>query len=131
MTIIYKKVGRRYREIGVFDDEALYYPHGAHLIIVKPGGSLTKFNIDPANSALLAAAQTMRDAMLEAMHKANRVRPVGADGYRRELAAKERKAWEAYKAIAGEKSSLILEGASLHDVIDAGIQALIEAVQKV
>ena len=77
MTIIYKKVGRRYREIGVFDNEALYYPHGAHLIIVKPsGGSLTRYNVDPAHAELLAAAETMREAMMQAMREAGKVRPL-------------------------------------------------------
>lgn len=33
METIYKKVGKRYREIGTSDDEQLYYAHGAHLII--------------------------------------------------------------------------------------------------
>lgn len=123
-TPIYKKVGRRYVEIGTYDDEQLHYPHGAHLVWSRPGGVLTRYSIEPADAALLAASQRMYDAMLEAMRNADRWEPDHA------LKAKEKKAWEAYKAIAGEQSALRLKGPSLHDVVQAGIDALIEAVKK-
>lgn len=58
------------------------------------------------------------------------LKPVGTsrpNGGRRELTAKEKKAWAAYVAIAGERSSLQLEGVSLHDVVDAGIAVLHKA----
>ena len=127
---IYKKVGRRYHEIGVFDDEMLHFPHGAHLVISHAGGGLTRYNIDPAHAELLAAAETMRKAMMDAILDADRRHLVGAGNRSRALTDRERKGWEAYKAIAGEPQSLYLEGASLHDAIDAGIRALIEAVKE-
>ena len=130
-TPIYKKVGRRYKEIGIFDDESLYYPHGAHLVWSRPGGgTITRCNVDPDNAALLAAAETMRKAMMDAILDADRRHLVGAGNRSRALTDRERKGWEAYKAIAGEPQSLYLEGASLHDAIDAGIRALIEAVKE-
>lgn len=125
-TAIYKKVGRRYREIGACEHEAFFYQHGAHLVICSPGVTLTRHNIDPDNAALLAAAETMRQAMLDAMREADRMRPVSTRP--QGLTTKERKAWEAYKAIAGEPKSLYLEGACLSDVIDAGINALVAAI---
>lgn len=124
---IYRKKGRRYVEVGWHDPEATYYPHGAHLVISKPGGSLTMYRIDPDHAALLAAAQTMREAMLTAIHKADAMRLKRMDG--RPLTKKELAGWEAYKAIAGEPQSLVLEGASLSDVIDAGIAALTNAIK--
>lgn len=129
-TAIYKKVGRRYEEIGVCDNEAFYYPHGAHLVVSAPGSTLTRYNIEPAHAALLAAAATMRKAMLDAIHGADRMKLVGVGNRQRELTAKEKKAWAAYVAIAGEPKSLYLEGASMHDAIDAGIKALTDAIQQ-
>ena len=123
-TPIFKKVGRRYVEIGAFDNEAMHYPHGVHLVWSRPGGVLTHYKIEPADAALLAAAERMREAMMEAMHKADRWVP------EQKLSGKDLEAWNAYKAIAGERSSLRLKGASMHDVVDAGIQALLLAVKK-
>ena len=45
------------------------------------------------------------------------------------LKGKRAKAWEAYKAIAGEESTLRIKGAAMSDVIDAGIKVLVEAVK--
>ena len=128
MTAIYKKKGRRYVEIGVYDEESLYYPHGATLVWARPGSRLTRYGIEPANAALLAAAEKVRDAMEDAMRKASVMKPTGID--RTPLTAKQKKAWAAYTAIAGDRSSLWLEGASLHDVVDAGIKTLIDAAAK-
>lgn len=125
---LYIKRGRRYAEVGWHDPQAHYYPHGAHLVISKPGGSLTMYGIEPDHAALLAAAQTMRAAMLDAMHKADAMRLRPTTG--RPLTAKERAGWEAYKAVAGEPRSLMLEGVSLSDVIDAGLAALTDAAKE-
>lgn len=129
MTTIYRKQGRRYVEVGWHDPQATYYPHGAHLVVSKPGSTLTLYRIDPDHATLLAAAQTMRAAMIEAIYKADRMRPA-VMGNRRPLTEKELAGWEAYKAIAGEPQSLALEGASLSDVIDAGIAVLVDAIKE-
>lgn len=126
---IYRKKGRRYIEVGWHDTEAHYYPHGAHLVVSKPGGGLTMYGIEPEHAALLAAAQTMREAVIKAIHDADRMRP-RATANRRPLTKKEQAGWEAYKAIAGEPQSLYLEGVSLSDAVDAGISALINAVKE-
>jgi hypothetical protein len=122
-TPIYKKVGRRYVEIGAYENEYLHYPHGAHLIWSRPGGVLTRYQIEPADAALLAAAQRMHDAMMDAMQKADRWEPD------EELKGKRAKAWEAYKSIAGEESTLRIKGASMQDVVQAGIDVLMEAAK--
>lgn len=120
---IYKKRGRRYVEIGVYENAYLYYPHGAHLVWSRPGGTLSLYCIEPADAALLAAAQRMRDSMSEAMQRADRIEPEG------KLTGRQLDAWNAYKAIAGEDSALRLKVPSMDEVIDAGIQALINAAK--
>lgn len=64
---IFRKVGRRYVEIGVYDDAAMHYPHGSHLVVSQPGGSLTYYRVEPDTAALLAASVPAREAMLDAM----------------------------------------------------------------
>jgi len=124
--VIYRKRGRRYIPVGIYDDAHLYYPTGATLVWCRPGGTLTRYGIEPAYAALIAASEPARDAMIEAMRKASYVKPEGMV----KLTKKEREAWKAYVAIAGERSSLTLAGASLHDIVDAGIDALRVAAAK-
>ena len=129
MTAIYKKVKNRYVEIGRYEDEHLsHYPHGVHLVLSMPGSRLTRFQIEPEIAGLLAAAEIARPAMMEAMRNANHYRPSGPQG--RPLTKREQKAWAAYKAIAGEESCIILQGASMHDIVDAGFQRLIEVARE-
>jgi hypothetical protein len=124
MTAIYKKVGRRYVEIGVHQNEAYYYPNGATLVWAREGNTLTRYGIDPADAALLAAGQRMEDSMLEAMRKATEFKPQSRKYTKNELVG-----WEAYKKVAGVPTSLVLEGASMQDVVKAGIDVLIDAVK--
>ena len=116
---IYKKVGRRYVEIGNFDDEYLHFPHGAHLVVSRKGGTLTRYNVEPAHAAVDAALQYVHDAMLAAMHEATFLQPD-----KRGCTKKERDGLAAYLAIAGKPQGLRFEGASLHCVIDAAIKVL-------
>ena len=122
-TKIYKKVGRRYVEVGSFDNESLHYPHGAHLVWSRPGGTLTMYQIEPADAALLAASARMKEAMLDAMRAADRWEPDGP------MTKRKHRAWLAYKAIAGEESALRLAGPSMSDVVEAGIKVLREGVK--
>ena len=122
---IYKRVGRRYKEVGQFDNEALYYPHGAHLVVCRPGSQLTKYNINPDHAAVDAAMVRVKDAMTKAMHKATELQPAKRPYSKKELAG-----IAAYQAIAGNPISLRFEGASMSDVVDAAIAILKAEVVK-
>lgn len=118
-TKIFKKIGRRYVEVGAYDNEAIYYPHGSHLVISKPGSTLTRYNVDPAHAAVESALQRVRDAMTKAMTKATELTPA-----KRPYSKKELDGIAAYTAIAGNPIGMRFEGASMSDVIDAGIKVL-------
>jgi hypothetical protein len=129
---LYRKKGRRYLPIGIHEDARhTHYPMGASLVWARPdgGGVLTRYGIEPADAALLAASERVKDVMIDAMRNASYMRPTGAQG-RRPLTEKQKRAWKAYVAVAGEESSLILQGASLSDIAEAGINVLREAVFK-
>ena len=118
-TPIFKKVGRRYVEIGVYDNEAMYYPHGTHIVISGSGSTLTKYSIEPAHAAVESALQRVRDVMAKAMHKATEMTPT-----KRPYSKKEMAGIKAYTEIAGNPIALRFEGASMSDVIEAGIKLL-------
>lgn len=119
MTTIYKKVGRRYVEVGCYDNEATHYPHGAHLVISRPGSTLTRYNVEPAHAAVESALERVREALTKAMHKATELAPSKRPYSKKELAG-----IAAYTEIAGNPISLRFEGASMSDVIDAAIKIL-------
>lgn len=108
----------RYEPVGVTIADT--FPVGAHLVVVEPGYRHTLYRIDPATADLLAAARPAFGAMLAAMRAANEPRPEVRDQER------HRTAWAAYLAAGGEPV-LRFSGVSLHDIIDAGIAALVEA----
>ncbi len=126
MTPIYKKVGRRYVEIGTYDNEQIHYPHGAHLVWSRPGGVLTRYNIEPADAALLAAMERVREAMTDAMHAANVWKP---DQLRAPMTEAQRKAWRAYQRACGDDRPFMLTGPCLQDIVEAGINAAREVIK--
>lgn len=125
MTTIYKKVGKRYKEIGQCDNEAFYYPHGSHLVVAKKGSTLTRYNIEPDHAAIEAALQHARDAIMAAMTEATKMQPE-----KRAYTKKEREGLAAFKAIAGDMVGLRFEGVSMADVVEAGIKILQAEVMK-
>lgn len=122
-TKIYKKVGRRYKEIGACENESIYYPHGSHLVICRPGSTLTNYNVAPEYAAVEAALERVRDAMTDAMHKATEMAPE-----KRRYTQRELKGIAALNEIAGPMHCIRFEGTSMRDVIEAGIKILREAV---
>lgn len=119
MTPIYKKVGRRYVEIGQCDNEAFYYPHGSHLVVARKGSTLTRYNIDPDHAAIEAALQHVREAMMEAMAEATKFKLE-----KRAYTKKELSGIAAFHAIVGDMVPLQFEGVSMSDVVEAGIKIL-------
>lgn len=123
MTKIYKKVGKRYKEIGAYDNELIYYPHGTHLVICQPGSTLTRYYVKPDNAAIEAAIEAARGAMAAAMSEATKLQPV-----KRAYTPKELEGIAAMKAVAGDIKQLRYEGVSMSDVIDAGIAVMRKAL---
>lgn len=124
MIAIYKKLGRRYAEIGVYDDESRFYPHGVHLVVSGPGSTLTRYNVDPQYAGVLAAAKLAEDAMVNAIIDAQV--PVPTE----ELTGVRLKAWEAYKAVIADHTPVTAMCNSAVTIAQAGIKALIEATKK-
>ena len=121
---IYKKVGRRYVEIGVHEHVPFYYPIGSHMVVAREGGVLTRYNITPENSAVEAALERVSDAMAKAMTEATHLKPT-----KMEWTEKERAAIIDFEKATGGLRALQFEGVSMRDVINAGIDILRKGVE--
>jgi hypothetical protein len=121
----YEKVGRRYIPVAEYDDDYLNsLPKGAHLVMVYPGGTSRRFNVDPNYVAMIAAGRVAENAMCDAMRKASELRPA-----RMPITPEQQAAWKNLSLAFGEELST-LHGSSLNDVAQAGITALIEEAEQ-
>ena len=117
--VFYEKVGRRYVPVAEYDNELLdSFPRGNHLVMVYPGGSSRRFNVDPALAPMIAAARTAEDAMCSAMIKASELRPQRAP-----LTKEQHRAWKALARAFGDELCT-LHGASVRDCVEAGVKAM-------
>ena len=121
-TTFYKKVGRRYVPVYEYDQTLMdALPAGDHLISVYPGGQSCRYNVDPNLVALIAAGRHARDAMHTAIHDATKMH---RERHQDEMLTDEQKqAWEHFVEVMGERGR-ILHYRSVHDIAQAGIQAL-------
>jgi hypothetical protein len=125
MTTLYKKVGRRYEPVAEYSNEAIdSFPRGTHLVMCYPGGQSRRFNIDPNYAAMIAAGRVAEDAICRAISKASELRP-----QRALLTDRQKKAWEELAAAFGDELCT-LQGLSIHDCAEAGVQAMQEEADK-
>jgi hypothetical protein len=74
--IFYVKKGRRYVPHSSYSSEFCdSFPKGTHLVQSYPGGSMRRFNIDPAYAPMIAAGRVAEDKISEAIMRANELRP--------------------------------------------------------
>ena len=117
--LFYEKVGRRYRPVYEYDNELLdAFPKGAHLVIVYPGGSSRRYNIDANYAAMIAAGRVAEDAVCQSIIKAAELRPKTTP-----LTERQRQAWQELKEAFGD-DLFSLNGASTRDIAEAGVQAM-------
>lgn len=126
--IFYEKVGRRYVPVYEYDQTLMdAFPKGNHLVMCYPGGQSRVYNIDPNLVALIAAGRHAKDAMHTAIHDATKMH---RERHQDEMLTDEqRQAWEHFVEVMGERGR-ILHYRSVHDIAEAGIQALIQEAAK-
>lgn len=114
MSKTFKIVGNDY-EREMYD----YTPAGFHLLYCPTDCSgLYKWNINPNMVDFEAAALVSKDAIIKAIHEAMKLKPA-----KRELSTKEKKAYKAWKEIAGD-SPLVFDSPSPDQIADAAIEAV-------
>lgn len=123
--IYYEKVGRKYVPISEYDSDYLdSFGKGTHIVMCYPGGQSRRYNIDPNYAAMIAAGRVAEEAMIQAMHKASEMRPKQTP-----ITEGQREAWKKLAEEFGDELCT-LNGASAHDIAEAGLKALQEEADK-
>jgi hypothetical protein len=74
-VIFYVKKGRRYVPHSTYSNEFCdAFPKGTHLVQSYPGGSLRRYNIDPAYAPMVAAGRIAEDVISKRLHDATEIR---------------------------------------------------------
>jgi hypothetical protein len=117
--IYYVKEGRRYKPVSEYDSDLVDSFHrGTHLVMVYPGGSSRRYNIDPALAPMIAAGRYAEDAICRAISKASELRP-----QKTPITEAQQKAWRKLAKEMGDELCT-LTGLSVRDCAEAGVQAM-------
>ena len=123
---IYKKVGRRYVEIGEYDPEYTdHVPNGVTMIVKRPGCQSNRYNVDPDILPLLAAGVYCEDEISNAIYHAGELRPVS-----KSITPEQRAAYDAFLATVPEQERFYLTHGSAREAAEAGTKALIKEAEK-
>lgn len=123
--IYYEKVGRKYVPVAEYDNDFMdSYTKGTHLVMIYPGGTSRRFNIDPAYAPMIAAGRVAEDAVCRAISKASELRP-----QKTPITPGQKKAWEKLAKEFGDELCT-LHGLSVHDCAEAGVKAMQEEADK-
>lgn len=123
--IYYEKVGRKYVPVYEYDSDLVSaLPKGTHLIMSYPGGTSTRYNVDPNYAAMIAAGRVAEDAISRAIGKASELRPKS-----KPITPEQKAAWEALARAFGDELST-LHGLSVHDCAEAGVKAMQEEADR-
>lgn len=126
-TGIYKKVGRRYVEIGEYDPEMIdYVPNGVTMTVKRPGMVSRRYGMDPDILPLLAAAVYCEDEISHAIRRATEIRPFG------NITPKQRAAFDRFLETMDpdDPNRNMMTFGSARDAAEAGTQALVREAQK-
>lgn len=123
--IFYEKVGRRYKPVSEYDNDLLdALPKGDHLVSVYPGGSSRRYNVDPDYASLIAAGRVAEEAICSAMVKASELKPSKTP-----ITLEQKAAWEQLAKAFGDDLAT-LQGASVRDIAEAGVNAMFDEAEK-
>lgn len=115
----YEKVGRRYIPVCEYDQTLMdAFPKGSHLVICYPGGSSTRYNVDPNYAAMIAAGRVAEDAISRALMRASDLRPKSAP-----LTDEQRAAWNRLVEVMGPEAKC-LEWPSAREVCEEAVRAM-------
>ena len=123
--IYYEKKGRKYVPVAEYDNDLMDSFHkGTHLVMVYPGGTSRRFNIDPAYAPMIAAGRLAEDAVCTAISKASELRP-----QRTPITEGQKKAWEKLAEELGDELAT-LNGLCIRDCAEAGVKAMQQEAEK-
>jgi hypothetical protein len=123
-TIFYVKKGRRYVPHSTYSSEFCdSFPKGTHLVQSYPGGSLRRFNIDPAYAPMIAAGRVAEEKISEVLMKANELRPQTTP-----ITPAAQRAWQKLKKELGNEA--MLTRGSAREAAEAAVNAMAVEAEK-
>jgi hypothetical protein len=123
-TIFYIKKGRRYVPHSSYSSEFCdSFPKGTHLVQSYPGGSMRRFNIDPAYAPMIAAGRVAEDKISEVLMRANELRPQTTP-----ITPAAQRAWVKLKKELGNEACLTR--GSTREASEAAVKAMMEEANK-
>jgi len=119
-TIFYIKQGRRYIPHSTYNSEFCdAFPKGTHLVQSYTGGSLRRFNINPAYAPMIAAGRVAEEKISEVLMKATELRPMTAP-----ITPAAHRAWQKLKKELGNDA--MLTRGSAREAVEAGVNAMVQ-----
>jgi hypothetical protein len=123
--IYYEKQGRKYVPVYEYDSDFCdAFSKGTHLVMVYPGGTSRRYNIDPNYAAMIAAGRVAEDAISKVLMQASELRLQRKDRERK-LTEEEKAAWDNLVRVFGD-SARQLEWPSVRECAEAGVKAMQE-----
>lgn len=123
--VFYVKEGRKYKPVSYYDSKVMDgFAVGTHIVMVYPGGSSRRYQIDPNHAAMIAAGRVAEDAISQAIVKASEMRP-----HRKSITEEQRVAWENLSKAFGDERYAV-EIPSAREIAEAGVKAMQEEADK-
>lgn len=124
-TIFYIKKGRRYVPHSTYSNEFCdSFPKGTHLVQSYPGGSLRRYNIDPAYAPMIAAGRVAEDVISKRIMEATEIRR-NTRNKETPLTPGQKAAWEKLIEEFGPDAKQ-LEWPSARECAEAAVNAMTE-----
>lgn len=129
-VVFYVKKGRRYVPHSTYQSDFCdSFPKGTHLVQSYPGGSLRRYNIDPAYAPMIAAGRIAEEAITKRIHEISEVRRRDK-GSQTPLTPGQKAAWDNLIKEFGEDARQ-LEWASVRELAEVGVKAMVEEADKI
>jgi hypothetical protein len=128
-TIFYIKKGRRYVPHSTYSLEFCdSFPKGTHLVQSYPGGTMRRYNIDPAYAPMIAAGRVAEDAISRKIMEATEIR---RNSRNREtpLTPEQKAAWDHLVEVFGPDAKQ-LEWPSARECAEKAVEAMAAEAEK-
>jgi hypothetical protein len=128
-TIFYIKKGRRYVPHSTYSSEFCdSFPKGTHLVQSYPGGTLRRFNIEPAYAPMIAAGRVAEDVISKRIMDATEIRR-NSRNKETPLTPGQKAAWDKLVEEFGSDAKQ-LEWPSARECAEAAVKAMTEEAEK-
>lgn len=127
--IYYEKVGRKYVPVSEYDSDLTYaLPKGTHLLMTYPGGTSTRYNINPNYAAMIAAGRICEDVISKAIVDATEIRR-NYKSRQTPLTPEQKAAWDHLVEVFGEDARQ-LEWPSAREIAEKAVEVMTVEAEK-